>query len=215
MKQQMKLFLSKYILAGLTILLAFTVSCTSETKKEGEVTTVGSDTATTTTMSTTTPPADMTTTTTPGDSAAMTATTGTAKPNPAKKGAKGKVSIMEQAATKGGTMSMDNTGVYSNAEVMPSYTGGFNKMSDYFNSEVTYPQDASDNGIDGTVNVNFAVDEKGRISNAKVVSPKIGYGLEEEALRVVNKMPTWTPGKIKGKNVKTYYTLPVRFQLEN
>lgn len=212
MKQLMKVFVSKYILAGLTVLLAFTVSCTSETKKEGEVTTVGTDSNANNNMTVTTPSADMTTTT-PGDSASMTATGNVAKPNPAKKGAKGKVSVTEQKGNSSSAMSMDNTGVYSSAEIMPAYPGGYNKMSDYFSSNVEYPQDATDNGIEGTVEVNFAVDEAGKLSNAKVISPRIGYGLEEEALRVVNKMPTWTPGRIKGKNVKTYYTLPVRFQL--
>jgi protein TonB len=58
------------------------------------------------------------------------------------------------------------------------------------------------------------VDETGKVSNAKVVGKPLGYGLENEVLKAIDKMPTWTPGAIKGKNVKTYYTLPVNFKLE-
>jgi protein TonB len=43
---------------------------------------------------------------------------------------------------------------------------------------------------------------------------KIGYGLEEEAIRVVNSMSNWTPGMIKGNKVKAWYTLPITFRLE-
>ena len=63
------------------------------------------------------------------------------------------------------------------------------------------------------MNVNFAVDENGKIYTPKEVGQKIGYGVEEEALRVISKMPKWTPGRIKGKNVKTRFNLPVKFQL--
>ncbi|MBC7508831.1 MAG: TonB family protein, partial [Ferruginibacter sp.] len=78
---------------------------------------------------------------------------------------------------------------------------------------IEYPSEATDNGVEGTVNMNFAVDEKGKVYAPKITSDNIGYGIEKESLRVFAKMPTWTPGKIKGKNVKTRYTLPIKFQL--
>lgn len=198
--------MSKYILASTITLMAVVTGCNSDTKKEGEGTTT---VVTDTTMAPVVTTPDNTMSTTP----TMTDTAGRMKPNPAKKGGKGKVSVVEQKAVPNANMAMDNTGIYSSAEVMPAYPGGYNKMADYFSENIQYPQDATDNGIEGTVEVNFAVDEAGKLSNAKVISPKIGYGVEEEALRIVNTMPIWTPGKIKGKNVKTYYTLPIRFQL--
>jgi len=112
-------------------------------------------------------------------------------------------------------MAVDNEGAYSNVEVWPSYPGGQKALEDFFTNNVEYPQQATDNNTEGLVNINFIVDETGKVSAPRVTGTKIGDGLEDEALRVFNKMPKWTPGKIKGKNVKTRFTLPVRFQLES
>jgi protein TonB len=204
-----KISMSKYILASALVLIGATVGCNSDSKKDEGSTVISADT--TNAMNTT--PAAGTTPTTDTVGATSNSSTSMATPNPAKKGKKGKVSLTENTAPANSNMAADNTGVYNSAEVMPAYPGGFNKMSDFFASNIEYPQDATDNGIEGTVDVNFAVDENGKLYSPKVVSPRIGYGIEEEALRVVNKMPTWTPGRIKGKNVKSYYTLPIRFQL--
>ena len=146
-----------------------------------------------------------TVTVTPGSS-------GTAKPNPAKKGLKGKVIIIEPVKTTG-AMEADNTGVYSNVEYIPAFPGGNKGLQTFFNKNIEYPEAASNEGVDGTVNVSFIVDEAGKLTYPSTTGDKLGYGLEEEAIRVVGKMPTWTPGKLNGKNVKTRYTLPVRFEL--
>ena len=62
--------------------------------------------------------------------------------------------------------------------------------------------------------IQFGVDENGTISNVSTTGNKIGHGLEEEAIRVVSKMPKWTAGQVKGKNVKTWRTLPISYRLE-
>lgn len=111
-------------------------------------------------------------------------------------------------------MEMDKEGYYSNADVLPSYPGGQRALENFFTNNVEYPQQASDNGTEGSVDISFLVDENGKISSPKLIGQKVGDGIEEEALRVFNKMPSWKPGQIKGKNVKTRFTLPVRFQLE-
>lgn len=140
-------------------------------------------------------------------------TTVTVKPNPAKKGKKGMVSIaMNDNKTTGSEEATDKEGYYTN--VYPSYPGGDKALENFFAKNVEYPASASDNGVEGTVRLSFTVDETGKIGTPKVITPTIGYGLEEEALRIVKKMPTWKPGVLKGKNVKTRFTLPVRFQLE-
>lgn len=137
---------------------------------------------------------------------------GMAKPNPAKKGKKGKAVIT--APMKGtGSMQMDKTGVYNNVEYIPSYPGGNKGLQKYFDDNLKYPDDATNEGVDGTVKVSFVVDENGKLTSPEVVGDKLGYGLDEEALRVIRQMPTWTAGKLNGKNVKTRYTLPVKFQL--
>ena len=134
------------------------------------------------------------------------------KPNPAKKGMKGKVVINAPVKTTG-SMEADNMGVYSNVEFIPSFPGGNKGLQTYFDKNIQYPDDATNDGVEGVVNVSFVVDENGKLTALKTEGQKMGYGLEEEALRVIGKMPTWNPGKLKGINVKTKYTLPVRFEL--
>ena len=88
-------------------------------------------------------------------------------------------------------------------------------ICNFFSDNIEYPQQATDNSTEGVVNVSFLVDENGKVSSPKIIGKKLGDGLEDETMRVFNKMPNWTPGKIKGKNVKTRFTLPVKFQLES
>lgn len=146
------------------------------------------------------------------DTAGKAATTNTDATTKAKKG---KVSTTMMSNTvKNVPMNQDKQGYYSSVEVLPMFPGGQNALNDFVNSNIEYPQDANDHSVEGVVTVNFAVDEAGKVSNPRIVGKPIGYGLEEEVLKAVNKMPTWTPGVIKGKNVKTYYTLPVNFRLE-
>lgn len=89
----------------------------------------------------------------------------------------------------------------------------FVKMQEFLHKNVKYPQKAIDANITGTVYVGFVVTEDGSIKDAKVLR-NVGGGCDEEALRVVNAMPKWKPGKQRGKSVKVSYTLPVRFQLK-
>jgi TonB family protein len=137
---------------------------------------------------------------------------GTGKMNPAKKGMKGKVAVADMPKMNG-PMEADNTGTYSNVEVYPAFPGGSKGLQNFFNDNLQYPETAMNDGVDGKVDIMFTVDENGKLSNPQVMGDKLGYGLDEEALRVINKMPAWTPGKLKGKNVKTKFTLPVVFQL--
>jgi protein TonB len=126
-----------------------------------------------------------------------------------------KIVIVLPKLQSNAAMAADTEGAYNNVEVWPSYPGGQKALEDFFMSNVEYPQQATDNNTEGLVNINFIVDENGKVSSPKVTGTKIGDGLEDEALRVFGKMPKWNPGKIKGKNVKTRFTLPVRFQLES
>jgi TonB family protein len=109
---------------------------------------------------------------------------------------------------------MDKTGYYTRAEVMPSYRRGKESLDDYILGNLEYPQEAIDNNIEGTVNVGFAVDDNGKISAVKVIGKKIGYGLEDEAVRVISEMPKWNPGQVKGKNVKTRVNLLITYKIE-
>ncbi|MEO7264133.1 MAG: energy transducer TonB [Ferruginibacter sp.] len=154
-------------------------------------------------------------TTAPMDNTNMNAgTSGMATPNPAKKGKKGKATVTAPAVEKNVVTTADNSGTYTAAEVMPVFPGGYKGMQRYFDNTLTYPEEATNQGVEGTVMVNFIVDENGKLISPTVSGNKLGYGLEEEALRVVSNMPAWTPGTVKGKKVKTKFNLPVRFQIE-
>ena len=199
------------IIASAVCIYSFS-SCTSKNESENTATVAGTDSSMMTTT-TTTPTGDPSTV--KPDSIVNPSVSDTAmmRPNPAKKGKKGSVSMtIENPKAMGSEDAMDKEGYYTN--VYPAYPGGNNALANFFNKNIQYPQEASDNGMEGTVMISFTVDEKGKVGSPKVTNQKLGYGLEEEALRVFNKMPSWTPGSLKGKNVKTRYNLPVRFQLE-
>ncbi len=79
-------------------------------------------------------------------------------------------------------------------------------------TNVVYPQEAKEAGIEGKVFVEFYIEGDGTVCDAKVLRG-IGYGCDEEALRVIGLMPKWYPGKQRGKAVRVRYTLPVTFKL--
>jgi protein TonB len=111
----------------------------------------------------------------------------------------------------GGTMGDDGE-VYYTPEEMPEFPGGDQKMKEYLRDHIHYPEMAREQGIQGKVWLRFVVDESGNISKVEIVKG-IGGGCDEEAKRVIQNMPAWTPGMMKGKPVKVAFTLPVNFVL--
>ncbi len=87
------------------------------------------------------------------------------------------------------------------------------KMLQYVYKNIKYPPIARENGVEGMVVIQFVVEKNGEITGAKIVRD-IGAQCGNEALRVVNKMPTWNPGKQRGRAVRVQFNLPVRFKLE-
>lgn len=67
-------------------------------------------------------------------------------------------------------------------------------------------------GIEGRITISFVIDKDGSITNIKILRG-IGFGCDKEAIRVLNKMPKWNPGKQRGKPVKVSMTLPITFKL--
>ena len=126
---------------------------------------------------------------------------------------------------------------YEVVEQMPEFPGGMKAMMEYLSSNVKYPVEAQKMGEQGRVIVGFIVEKDGTVSNAKVVKSNkytmveiekdgtvvkkletsegpVIHELEAEALRVVQSMPKWTPGKQKGKPVRVKYNIPVSFRLQ-
>ncbi len=98
------------------------------------------------------------------------------------------------------------------AEQMPEFEGGQEAMMNYLSKNINYPPVARENGIEGRVVLQFVVGTDGKISQIEVLK-KLGWGLEEEAVRVVKAMPAWRPGKQNGKAVFVKFTLPIVFRL--
>jgi TonB family protein len=97
-------------------------------------------------------------------------------------------------------------------EEMPEFPGGMDSLYALLAREIQYPPIAKDNGITGTVLVEFVVEEDGRVTNAKVKVPLFPE-CDKEAMRAVMSMPKWKPGKNMGKPVRCYYQVPVTFRL--
>jgi protein TonB len=103
--------------------------------------------------------------------------------------------------------------VFTIVEEMPSFPGGEAERNKFLAENIVYPQQATENGIQGTVYVSFVVDSKGNVTDVKVLRG-IGGGCDEEALRVVKMMPQWHPGKQNGKLVRVLFNMPIYFKLQ-
>jgi len=103
--------------------------------------------------------------------------------------------------------------IFTVVESMPEFKGGMQQLYVYLGNNIKYPVMAKESGIQGKVYVTFVVERDGSITSVRVLRG-IGGGCDEEAIRVVQDMPKWTPGKQRGKPVRVQYNLPVRFTLQ-
>ena len=99
-------------------------------------------------------------------------------------------------------------------ESMPEFPGGQQAMMKYVAENIKYPVIAQENGIQGRVICQFVVEKDGKVSDIQVVRSSGEASLDKEAVRVINSMPKWKPGKQRGKPVRVKYTLPVNFRLQ-
>ncbi|WP_340112429.1 M56 family metallopeptidase [Maribellus mangrovi] len=106
----------------------------------------------------------------------------------------------------------DKAEVFIVVEEMPEFPGGDAALRQFIVNEVKYPELAHENGIQGKVFVNFVVTKSGSIANARIVRG-VDPILDKEALRVINTLPAWKPGKQKGQAVNVSYTVPINFAL--
>ena len=104
-------------------------------------------------------------------------------------------------------------GVFDVVDEMPQFPGGASKLFEFIAQNVKYPKEAENAGIQGRVIATFVVEKDGSISEAKVMK-SVNPLLDAEALRVINAMPNWTPGKQRGEAVRVKYTVPVSFHLQ-
>jgi protein TonB len=103
--------------------------------------------------------------------------------------------------------------IFTVVEQMPEFPGGAGAMMKYLAENIQYPQMAREVGVQGTVFITFVVEPNGNITGVRVLRG-IGSGCDEEAIRVVKSMPSWTPGKQRNRPVRVQFNLPVRFILQ-
>jgi TonB family protein len=102
--------------------------------------------------------------------------------------------------------------VFGIVETMPMFRGGEGKLFEFIENNLVYPQQAIDAGVEGWVVVGFYIEKDGTVSDAEVLRG-IGYGCDEEALRVVGLMPKWRPGAQGGTKIRVSMMLPIKFAL--
>ena len=99
-------------------------------------------------------------------------------------------------------------------EEQPEFPGGNAAMMKFLGDNIRYPVIAQENGIQGRVICNFVVERDGSITDVQVVRG-VDPSLDREAVRVIQQMPRWKPGKQRGSAVRVRFTLPVVFRLQN
>lgn len=103
---------------------------------------------------------------------------------------------------------------YMIVDKMPEFVGGIDSLMGYLTNNINYPEWELKNKIGGTVYVSFVVDKTGKVKEAKIARTVMGSkNFDAEVLRVINKMPDWTPGELHDKKVDVQYHLPIKFTL--
>ncbi len=98
-------------------------------------------------------------------------------------------------------------------EEMPEFPGGQQALTEYLASSIRYPVIAQENGIQGRVYIQFVVNQDGAVTNATILRG-VDPSLDREALRVVEAMPKWKPGRQRNRPVRVSYTVPINFVLQ-
>lgn len=107
----------------------------------------------------------------------------------------------------------DEGEVFMIVEEMPEFPGGTEALQKYLAQSVRFPVIAQENGIQGRVYIQFVINQNGEVTNATILRG-VDPSLDREALRVVEAMPKWKPGKQRNRPVRVSYTVPINFVLQ-
>lgn len=107
----------------------------------------------------------------------------------------------------------DEGEIFMIVEEMPEFPGGSEALQKYLAQSVRYPVIAQENGIQGRVYIQFVINQNGEVTNATILRG-VDPSLDREALRVVEAMPKWKPGKQRNRPVRVSYTVPINFVLQ-
>ena len=103
--------------------------------------------------------------------------------------------------------------VFNYHSINPEFPGGSDSLNAFIKQNLQYPKSAKEQGIEGIVNVKFFVDSDGSIKDAKI-EHGVNEELDAEAIRIVNLMPKWEPGRHGSRTISVLYELPIVFRLK-
>ena len=109
---------------------------------------------------------------------------------------------------------LEGNEIYQIVEEMPEFPGGEDKLVEFVSKNLCYPQKAKEKGIQGRVFVGFIVEKDGSVSNVTNLR-SVDSVLDAEAMRVIQSLPKWKPGKHNGEFVRVSYQIPILFKLED
>ncbi|WP_321426686.1 energy transducer TonB [uncultured Bacteroides sp.] len=101
--------------------------------------------------------------------------------------------------------------IYTAVEQMPRYVGGDAAMNEFIAKNLKFPEERKNDDIIGKVYVRFVISKDGDVKDAQIMR-SLDVSFDKEALRVINSMPKWIPGKLNGVNVPVYYVIPIAFK---
>lgn len=101
---------------------------------------------------------------------------------------------------------------FAGIDIPPTFPGGMRKFYAYVAKSIKYPREAVENNVEGKVILSFTIERNGGVSDIHV-DRKAGSGLDEEAVRVLEESPAWTPGLLKDEPVRVRYNIPISFVL--
>jgi len=102
----------------------------------------------------------------------------------------------------------------SGVEQYPEFPGGMAAWAKFLQKNLRYPEMAQESNIQGKVYISFVIEKDGTLSDVKLVRG-IGYGCDDEAMRVIKKSPKWQAGKQNNTNVRVRYNMPINYTISN
>lgn len=106
----------------------------------------------------------------------------------------------------------DEDAIFTVVEQQAEFPGGFEALGKFLAKHMKYPAVARRMGTEGSVFVSFVIDKEGNISSLEVIKG-LSAECDREAIRVIQLMPPWKPGKQNGKAVRCRFVLPIKFKL--
>ncbi|RYZ26179.1 MAG: energy transducer TonB, partial [Sphingobacteriales bacterium] len=105
--------------------------------------------------------------------------------------------------------------IFTTVEQSPEFPGGQSGLNRYVAENLKYPKEAKEHDIEGKVLVKITILDDGSVDPTDIkLERSLGYGTDEEIIRLIKNMPKWKPAKLNGWPVKNVYTLPINFKLQ-